>query len=33
MVGKPYANLLKENFFAYNLTDKNDIETLVEKLF
>ncbi len=33
VVGKPYANLLKENFFAYNLTDKNDIETLVEKLF
>lgn len=30
---KPYANLLKENFFTRNLTDKKDIETLVEKLF
>jgi ADP-ribosylation factor family len=30
---KPYANLLKENFYTRNLTDKNDIETLVEKLF
>lgn len=33
IAGKPYARLFSHNFFAYNLTDKKDIEKLKEKLF
>jgi len=30
---KPYARLLNTNFFAYNLTSKEDMNELVNKLF
>lgn len=33
IAGKPYERLFSHNFFAYNLTDKKDIEKLKEKLF